>query len=109
MSSIKDAQISRKKKDLTNSKQSYLGTKRIQFHHQATEADGTIDLMNLNGWISKSVVVSPRAANFSSNAFAWSLCFTMSSPTAPMHSSRELNCILMLLAVALASMWLPVS
>lgn len=78
MSSIKKVNISRKKADITPSKSGYLGSKNINFHHQATLDDTTIDLTSLNGWI---VGVSNPNPSEMANVGSFSSNFILKSST----------------------------
>ena len=60
MSSVKKVNTSRKRADIQPSRTGYLGSKNLNFHHQATLDDLTIDLTNLNGYIILFNFVSRR-------------------------------------------------
>jgi hypothetical protein len=61
MSSIKKATISRKKKELSPSKNGFFGTKKIRFNHQASAGETSINLLSLNNGIAG--FVQPNAAD----------------------------------------------
>lgn len=88
MSSVKKVNTSRKRADIQPSRTGYLGSKNLNFHHQATLDDLTIDLTNLNGYIPG--INNPSPSDFA-NVQAFVANFSLKSETREYELVRNID------------------